>query len=85
MELIVILLLELITPRHVLDSLKATFKKRPQNKHLYQLSTMFVLIMYMMGGQGEKYCQFVYVKRVFHWKMDTFSFYGVIEVKHILV
>ena len=36
------------------DSLKATFKKRPQHKHIYQQCMMLVMLCGMMAGQGER-------------------------------
>ena len=71
---------ELFSPKHVVDSLKATFKKRPGNKHLYQQAMMAVMLSYMMAGMGELYCQFMYTKRLFQWKMDTYSYYNMIQV-----
>ena len=71
---------ELFSPKHVVDSLKATFKKRPGNKHLYHQAMMAVMLSYMMAGMGELYCQFMYTKRLFQWKMDTYSYYNMIQV-----
>ena len=62
----------MISPRHVIDSLKATFKKRPGKKHIYQQSMMLAMLLSMMAG-GEMYCQFMYTKRMFQWKMDKES------------
>ena len=56
----------------MIDSLKATFKKRPGKKHIYQQSMMLAMLLSMMAG-GEMYCQFMYTKRMFQWKMDKES------------
>ena len=62
--------LELLSPRHVTDSLKATFRKRPGKKHIYQQCMMVAMLLSMMAGSGEMYCQFMYTKRMFQWEMD---------------
>ena len=47
-------LLDLVSPKNVTDSLKATFKRRPQHKHIYQQCMMVVMLCGMMAGQGER-------------------------------
>ena len=73
-------ILELVSYRNVTDSFKATFKKRPGNKHLVQQAMMLVMLLYMMAGTGEMYIQFMYTKRMFQWQMDRYSYFGMIEV-----
>jgi len=70
---------ELVSYRNVTDSFKATFKKRPGNKHLVQQAMMLVMLLYMMAGTGEMYIQFMYTKRMFQWQMDRYSYFGMIE------
>ena len=64
---------DLLSPRHITDSLKATFRKRPGKKHIYQQCMMVAMLLSMMAGSGEMYCQFMYTKRMFQWEMDQES------------
>ena len=41
-------LLVLISPKHVTDSIKTTFKKRELNKRFYLLTMMIVMLTHMM-------------------------------------
>ena len=68
---------KLLSPQHVIDSAKTTFRKRPDNKRSYLLSMMFVMLMHMLPMFGEMYCQFMYTKRTFQWKVDTYSYYSM--------
>ena len=71
---------DLLSPKNVTDSLKATFKKRPGKKHVYQQCMMLVMLMTMMGSMGESYCEFMYTKRLFQWKMERYSYFSMIRV-----
>ena len=55
---------KLLSPQHVIDSAKTTFRKRPDNKRSYLLSMMFVMLMHMLPMFGEMYCQFMYTKQI---------------------
>ena len=72
-------LAELISLRHVINSFKTTFKKRPGKKNIYLQCMLLVMLTYMMGYMAEKYCQFMYTKRMFQWEMDTYSYYDMIR------
>ena len=71
---------ELLSPKNVTDSLKATFKKRLAKKHVYQQCMMLVMLVGMMGSMGESYCEFMYTKRLFQWKMERYSYFSMIRV-----
>ena len=68
-----------MSPKHVLDSFKTTFKKRPAKKNIYLQCMLMVMLTYMMAYMAEKYCQFMYTKRLFQWEMDTYSYYDMIR------
>ena len=70
---------EIISPRHVIDSLKTTFQKRPEKKRSYLLAMMFVMLMHILPMFGEMYCQFMFTKRMFQWKVDTYSYYSMLK------
>ena len=70
---------ELLSPKHVTDSLKATFKTRPDRKHVYLLSMVTVMIMLCVAVDGEMYIQFMYTKRMFQWQMDRYSYYSMVN------
>ena len=72
-------LLELVSPKHVLDSVKTTFRKRPDKKRPYLLAMMFTMLMHMMPMFAEIYCQFMYTKRIFQWEVDDYSYYSTIK------
>ena len=61
------------------DSLKATFKTRPDRKHVYLLSMVTVMIMLCVAVDGEMYIQFMYTKRMFQWQMDRYSYYSMVN------
>ena len=53
-----------------MDSVRVTFKTRPNKKHIYLISMMLVMILLQIGVDGETYVQFMYTKRMFQWEMD---------------
>ena len=71
---------ELISPSHVIQSFKATFKKRPRKKHIYQQLMILAMLVTMSASMSETYCQFMYVKRMFQWEMDDYSYYSTVNV-----
>ena len=75
------ILIDLVSPKNITDSLKATFKRRPGRLHVYQQSMMLVMLVSMMAGRGEGYCEFMYTKRLFQWKMETYSYFSMIKVQ----
>ena len=40
---------------------------------------LLVMLTYMMGYMADKYCQFMYTKRMFQWGVDTYSYYDMIR------
>ena len=40
---------------------------------------LLVMLTYMMAYMAEKYCQFMFTKRLFQWEMDTYSYYDMIR------
>ena len=71
--------LELISPRHITDSVMATFKPRSGRRNLYLLAMMVVMIILCMATNSENYCQFMYTKRMFQWKMDRYSYFTMVQ------
>ena len=71
---------ELISPSHIISSFKATFKKRPDKKHIYLLCMIAVMLVAWIGEMSETYCLFMYVKRRFQWEMDDYSYYSTVNV-----
>eukprot|EP00090_Calanus_glacialis_P013647 TRINITY_DN22303_c0_g1_i1.p1 TRINITY_DN22303_c0_g1~~TRINITY_DN22303_c0_g1_i1.p1 ORF type:complete len:512 (+),score=57.94 TRINITY_DN22303_c0_g1_i1:1-1536(+) len=67
--------LNIIHPRHIKDSLSATFKPRPGHKRTYLIIMMTVMLLNMMPYIGEGAYQFLYVKRVFSWGVSEYSWY----------
>ena len=72
-------LVELLSPRHVIDIFKASFRPRPGKKRVYILMMMLVMMAFMMPEDAETMVQFMYTKRMFHWEYDTFSYYNTIQ------
>jgi len=70
---------ELVSPKHVIDSVKITFQKRPEKKRSYLLSMMFVMLMHMLPSFAEGYCQFMFTKRMYQWKVDTYSYFNMVK------
>jgi len=70
---------KLVSPKHVTDSVKTTFQRRPDKKRSYLISMLFVMLMHLMPMFGEMYCQFMYTKRTFQWKVDTYSYYSMVK------
>ena len=75
-------IVDLISPKNVTDSLQATFQMRPDRKHVYQQCMMMVMLVSMMAGMGEGYCEFMYTKRLFQWKVETYSYFNLIKARN---
>ena len=59
------------------ESLKATFKRRPEKRSLY------IILLVVLGfvtdlPQGENSVEFMYVKRRFQWEVDQISYYSTV-------
>ena len=67
--------LNIIHPRHVKESLSATFKPRPGHKRTYLIIMISVLLLNMLPYIGEGVYQFLYVKRIFSWGVSEYSWY----------
>jgi hypothetical protein len=67
--------LNIIHPRHIKESLSATFKPRPGHKRTYLILMMTVMLLNMMPYIGEGAYQFLYVKRIFSWGVSEYSWY----------
>ena len=37
------------------------------------------MLLLCMGSDGEIYCQFMFTKRMFHWQMDRYSYFDMIQ------
>ena len=70
---------KLVSPRHVIESVNTTFQKRPEKKRFVLVGTMVIMLTHMMAAFGETYCQFMFTKRMFQWKVDTYSYYQMLE------
>ena len=66
---------DMVHPRHVIESLKVTFKPRPGHRRTYLIVMMFTMLMNMMPYIGESAFQFPYVKRLFSWGVTDYSWY----------
>ena len=71
---------ELVSPNHVIESFKVTFKKRNNNKRFYLLAMLFVMLANVMQREAEGQCQFMYTKRLFGWDVKDYSFYSMLHV-----
>ena len=69
----------MISPKHVTDPLRATFKTRPNKKHIYLISMIVVILTLCVAVDGEMYCQFMYTKRMFQWQMDRYSYFTMVQ------
>ena len=78
-------IVDLISPKNVTDSLQATFQRRPDRKHVYQQCMMMVMLVSMMAGMGEGYCEFMYTKRLFQWKVETYSYFNLIKARNSII
>ena len=74
-----------MSPKNVTDSLQATFQRRPDRKHVYQQCMMMVMLVSMMAGMGEGYCEFMYTKRLFQWKVETYSYFNLIKARNSII
>ena len=68
-------LVDMIHPKHVVESLKVTFKPRKGHRRTYLMVMMFTMLMNMMPFIGESVFQFSYVKRLFSWGVPEYSWY----------
>ena len=59
------------------ESLKATFKKRPERRSFYIL-LLVVLVFLTDLPVGVNSVEFMYVKRRFQWEVDQISYYSTV-------
>ena len=45
---------------------------------------MVVVITYLLQGEAESQCQFMYTKRMFGWEVSDYSFYSMIAVINMI-
>ena len=67
--------LSMIHPRHIKESLSASFKPRPGHRRTYLITMMFVMLMNIMPYIGEGSYQFLFVKRFFGWGVSDYSWF----------
>ena len=72
--------LELISLKHVMNSLKTTFKKRDDHKRFYLHVMFFTMLFHVMASEAETQCQFMYTKRMWGWEVATYSNFGMMSV-----
>ena len=72
-------LLQLLSPWHIINLFKTSFRPRPDWKHVYILVMMLVMVAFMMPEDAETMVQLMYTKRHFQWEYSTFSFYNTIQ------
>ena len=60
-----------------LESLKSTFKKRPERRSFYIL-LLVVLVFVTDLPVGVNSVEFMYVKRRFQWEVDQISYYSTV-------
>ena len=60
-----------------MESLKATFKKRPERRSFYIL-LLVVLVFLTDLPVGVNSVEFMYVKRRFQWEVDQISYYSTV-------
>lgn len=69
--------LDLLSPMNLVESLRATFKKRPGGRSFYIIC--LVLLAFLTDLPiGVNSVEFMYVKRRFQWEVDKISFYSTI-------
>ena len=71
---------DLVSLKHVTNSLKMTFKKRENKKRFYLQAMMVTMLCHVMMGEAETQCQFMYTKRMFGWEVDDYSIYSMVAV-----
>ena len=67
--------LELVSPKNVIDSLRATFMKRPGHKNIYILAMILIIFIMDMASQGDWIVEMMFLKRIFRWGVDEFSYF----------
>ena len=70
---------QLLSPWHIINLLKTSFRWRPDWKHVYILLMMLVMVALMMPEDAETMVQLMYTKRHFQWEYSTFSYYNTIQ------
>jgi len=63
----------LLSPRHVTDSFKTTYKKRDDHKRYILVSMMLTMLSTIMQRDAEAQCQYMYTKRAFGWEVKDYS------------
>ena len=58
--------------------IKATFMKRPRKKNIYIICMILVIFVNFWPVQGDMVIEFMYVKRMFQWKMDRYSYFSTV-------
>ena len=66
---------DLVSPKNLTDSLKATFMKRPGYKNVYILCMILIIFIMDMASQGDWIIEMMYLKRIFQWGVDEYSYF----------
>jgi len=68
--------LEIIHPKHVVDTIKVAFRKREGKKRAYLLITLLQQLINLFPWELAVTVQFLYVKRLFRWGVEEYSWYN---------
>ena len=52
--------------------------RRPRKKNIYIICMILVIFVNFWPVQGDMVIEFMYVKRIFHWKMDKYSYFSTV-------
>ena len=52
--------------------------KRPKKKNIYIICMILVIFVNFWAVQGDWVIEFMYVKRMFQWKMDRYSYFSTV-------
>ena len=72
----------MISPRHILDTFKTILRPRESHKRLYLHCMMVMMLTHLVAIYAELYCQYMYTKRMFGWKVSDYSFFIMIQVSN---
>ena len=72
-------LIDIIHPRHILDTVKVIFKPRSDLKRCFLVAMFFIFLIDEFHDQGELIHEFLFTKRIFSWTVSDYSWFKTVD------
>ena len=69
----------LLSPRHISDAFKAVFKKRKDDRRLYLLLLIAIMVSNYVSFFGERNVRYLYVRKRYGWQVTEYSLFNTFQ------